>query len=93
MITRDPANFREYAGTLACLTLVLSAIVLIFLYVLVPIYTEKPVALPDAVQQFFFGLVMAGIGYLIGKQTAGPNGPTVNVPVTETSTTTVETTP
>ena len=90
MITRDPANFREYSASLACFILILSAIALMFALVLVPVYTGKPVSLPEAASQFFFGIVTTGIGYLIGKQTVGQS--TVNVPVGEVSTTTVKTT-
>lgn len=71
-LTRDPANFREYAASLACFILIIAAIAMIFAIILVPVYTGKAVILPEAAGQFFFGLVMAAIGYLIGKQTTGP---------------------
>lgn len=86
MITRDPANFREYAAVLTCSNLVHSAILLIFVIIIVPVFTGKPVALPESAGQFFFGLVMAAIGFLIGKQTTGPTGATMNIPVPEGST-------
>lgn len=91
-MTRDPANFREYSASLACFILIMAAIALMFAIILVPVYTGKPVALPEAASQFFFGLVMAAIGYLIGKQTVGQ--PSVNVPVPDggaSTTTTVKT--
>lgn len=85
-MTKDPANFREYAASLACFILIMAAIALIFAIILVPVYTGKPVLLPEAAGQFFFGLVMAAIGYLIGKQTTGAIGPTMNIPVPEGAT-------
>lgn len=87
-MTKDPANFREYAAALACFILIMAAIALIFALILVPVYTGKPVILPEGASQFFFGLVMAAIGFLIGKQTTGPGGPTMNIPVPEGSTVT-----
>lgn len=74
-MTRDPSNFREYAASLACFILIMASILLIFSVVLVPVYTDKAVVLPEAASQFFFGLVMAAIGYLIGKQTIGAVAP------------------
>ena len=89
MITRDPANFREYAAALACFILIMAAIMLMFALVMVPVYTGKPVSLPEAASQFFFGLVMAAIGFLIGKQTTGQQA--VSVPVGDAATTVVKT--
>jgi hypothetical protein len=85
MITRDPANFRELAASLACFILIMSAVGLMFALLIIPIFTEKPVTLAESAAQFYFGLVMGALGYLIGKQTVGPVQPSISVPVPEGS--------
>jgi hypothetical protein len=80
-MTRDPANFREYAATLSCFMLIMAAILLVFSLIYVPVYTGKTVSIPEAASQFFFGLVMAAIGYLIGKQTTGSPAPAASIAI------------
>ena len=88
-MTKDPSNFREYAGTL--ISVIVIACYLSIGFVVMAISTMiGAVSVPADWNTTMQSLANIALGYLIGKQTVGQS--TVNVPVGEVSTTTVKTT-
>lgn len=91
-MTHDPANFREYAGVLTATLIIAAYILLGFLQLLLPVFTGTTVTLDQAWNASMLGLVGGSLGFLIGKQSTGqPTPPTVNVPVNDGTTTTIQT--
>jgi len=88
-MTKDPSNFREYAGTL--ISVIVIACYLSIGFVVMAISTMiGAVSVPADWNTTMQSLANIALGYLIGKQTVGQQS--VNVPVGEVSTTTVKTT-
>jgi len=74
MITKDPANFREYAGTL--ISVIVIACYLSIGFVVMAINTVMgPVSVPADWNTTMQSLANIALGYLIGKQTTGPSAP------------------
>jgi len=88
-MTRDPANFREYAGTMISVIIISCYLAIGFVHMAVVYFTGAQIPLLADWNTTMQSLANIALGYLIGKQTVGQ--PTVNVPVGDASTTTVET--
>lgn len=98
-MTRDPTNFREYAGTLISVIVISAYLALGFVHMTISVIHGTPPAILADWNTTMQSLANIALGYLIGKQTVGPsngNGSgTLNVPVdpaqvTATVTTTTE---
>ena len=89
-MTRDPANFREYAGTL--ISVIVIAAYLAIGFVVMAISTMiGAVSVPADWNTTMQSLANIALGYLIGKQTVG-SSQSVNIPVGDSSSTTSTTT-
>ena len=88
-MTKDPANFREYAGTMISVIIICCYLSIGFVHWVLVYITGAQVPLLADWNTTMQSLANIALGYLIGKQTVGQ--PTVNVPVGDVSTTTVQT--
>lgn len=70
-MTRDPVNFREYAGTLTAVVIVIAFIGIGFVQVGVVVWRGTPVTVPGDWMAAMLSLASAALGYLIGKQSTG----------------------
>lgn len=92
-MTRDPANFREYAGTLISVIIISAYLAIGFVQMAVFITTSAIVPVIEDWNTTMQSLANIALGYLIGKQTSSPATATVSVPIGDTvsTTTSVET--
>lgn len=90
----DSTTYRELAGVRTAKMVVYSYLAFGWAVSLIPVYTDKAVAVPADWNSAMLGLVGGALGYLIGKQSTTPSAPVqpnVVVPTGETTTTTVRT--
>lgn len=71
-MTKDPANFREYAGTLTAFIICISYIAIGFVQIAVSVFHGASITIPGDWMSAMLSLASAALGYLIGKQTAAP---------------------
>lgn len=86
-MTRDPSNFREYAGALCAFIIVMAFVAIGFVVMAIVVTTGTSVTVPGDWMAAMLSLASAALGFLIGKQTTSPNTATVTVPVGDTVTT------
>ncbi len=78
----NPANFREYAGTLVATIIVVSFIAIGFVQIGVVVFHGSSVSIPGDWMAAMLSLASAALGFLIGKQSTGPVNPQQQVGVT-----------
>lgn len=88
-MTSDPTNFREYAGTMCAFIVVMAFVAIGFVSMALIILHGTSIPVPGDWMAAMLSLASAALGFLIGKQTTGT--PSVTVPVTAPTTTTVTT--
>lgn len=88
-MNKDPANFREYAGTMISVIIIACYLSIGFVHMAVVYLAGAPITFLADWNTTMQSLANIALGYLIGKQTVGP-GPTatVSVPVGDNTTTT-----
>lgn len=87
-MTKDPANFREYAGVLCAFIVVMMFGSVGFIQLAIVVFHGSPVSVPGDWSASMLSLAAAAMGFLIGKQTNGQNSAPVSVPVGDTVSTT-----
>lgn len=91
-MTKDPANFREYAGALIAFIICLAFIAIGFTTMAINVFHGATVQVPGDWMAAMLSLASAALGFLIGKQTTSPSTTTITAtPATVTTTVTPET--
>jgi hypothetical protein len=91
-MTKDPANFREYAGTLISVIVIAAYLSIGFVQMAIATFIGTSLTVPADWNTTMQSLANIALGYLIGKQTVG-SSQSVNIPMGDaaSSTTTVQT--
>ncbi len=84
-MTKDPANFREYAGTLISVIIIACYLSIGFVVMTIQTIVGVDVTILGDWNTTMQSLANIALGYLIGKQTVGTSQ-SVNIPVPEGST-------
>lgn len=86
-MTKDPSNFREYAGTMISVIIICCYLSIGFVHMAVAYFTSMQVPLLADWNTTMQSLANIALGYLIGKQTVGQPTATVSVPTGDVTTT------
>lgn len=86
-MSKDSANFREYAGTLIAAIIVCAFVAIGFVSMAIVVFHGTPATVPGDWMAAMLSLASAALGFLIGKQTTGMPTATVSVPAGDTVTT------
>src|SRR4051794_34324162 len=81
LMTKDPANFREYAGVVAAYSLVVGMMLIGPMDIVAKIYNGQPVSISEVWMSAMITMGGGATGFLFGKQSTGSSQPSLNIPV------------